>query len=98
VSSETLAVIAGLVAGSVFVGVFVAQYYPPNNMILFDRVLQDNIRHGSEILQIIEDNATIAEHCKKEYLTVFHISERHEAGENCPFGSCARVLIDSQSG
>jgi hypothetical protein len=92
------AVVAGLTAGSIFIGAFAVQFYPPNNTVLFDRVWQSNIRHASEILQIIENNATIVEHNKNKYLSVFHISERHEAGENCPFGSCARVLVDAQSG
>jgi hypothetical protein len=61
-------------------------------------VWQSNIRHGNEILEIIENNATIQEHYKARYLQVIHVSDRYQAGENCPIGSCGRVLIDSQYG
>jgi hypothetical protein len=93
------AVIAGLVAGSGLIVAFGVAFYPPNNNVLFDAMPYTVYRqHGNEILQIIENNATIVEHYKDNYLSVFHITERFEAGENCPFGSCARVLADSESG
>jgi hypothetical protein len=99
VSSLALAVIAGLVVGSVFVAAFAVQFYPSNNAVLIDKDAYQLPKANTErILEIIENNATIVKHYKHKYLTLFAISERHQAGDNCPFGSCARVLIDAQSG
>lgn len=98
-SSLAPAVIAGLVVGSVFVAAFAVQFYPPNDRVLIDKVLTPLDRdHTRQIIDVMANNATIAEQYKKQYLILFHISERHQGNENCPFGSCANVFIQTQSG
>jgi hypothetical protein len=99
VSSLVPAVIAGLVAGSVLIVTLGVAFYPANSTMLIDENTSPLRTAKTErTLEIIENNATIVEHYKKKFLSIFHVTDRFEAGENCPFGSCARVLADSESG
>lgn len=98
-SSLLTAVMAGMLSGSVFVVAFGFAFYPPSDHLVLDKIEAPLDRgHTRQIIEIIENNATIAELYKKQYLILFHISERHQGNENCPFGSCANVFIQTQSG
>ena len=98
-SSLVPAVIAGLVVGSSMIVSFGVAFYPANSTMLIDENTSPLRTANTErALEIVENNATIVEHYKKKYLSVFHVTDRFEAGENCPFGSCARVFAQSQSG
>jgi hypothetical protein len=92
-------VIAGLVVGSGMIVVFSVAFHPLSSTMLIDENTSPlRTANTDRALEIIENNTTIVEHYKKKFLSVFHVTDRFEAGENCPFGSCARVFAQSQSG
>ena len=96
--SLTHAVISGFVVGSVFVAAFAVQFYPPDDKVLLDDIRAPLDRgHTSQIVATIENNEELRAQYKNQYLVLFHISERHQ-GKNCPFGSCASIYIQTQTG